>query len=128
MTIFKNGKQVYDLPSTDEIRLYCAEQIKLRWDEVKRFENPHKYYVDLSQKLWDIKHQMINKSTVCISFTVHAILKMKNDTNFKLKAKKKAVPLMTKVKVRNAGSCYLERSCEVRKSYATDNLILKQQK
>jgi nicotinate phosphoribosyltransferase len=61
VTIFKNGELVYDFPSTDEIRSYCAEQITLQWDEVKRFENPHNYYVDLSQKLWDIKHQMINK-------------------------------------------------------------------
>jgi nicotinate phosphoribosyltransferase len=59
--IFKNGKLVYDMPATDEIRRYCAEQVDLQWDEVKRFESPHNYYVDLSQKLWDIKHQMITR-------------------------------------------------------------------
>ena len=57
--IFKNGKRVYDLPSLEEIRKYCAEQIDLLWDTVKRFENPHEYYVDLSQKLWDLKNDML---------------------------------------------------------------------
>ena len=57
--VFINGKCVYDLPSTLEIRSYCEEQLKLQWDEVKRFENPHNYYVDLSQKLWDIKNELL---------------------------------------------------------------------
>ncbi|MCI8589849.1 MAG: nicotinate phosphoribosyltransferase [Clostridiales bacterium] len=61
-TIFKDGKLVYDLPSTEQIKQYCQEQIDLLWDEVKRFENPHHYYVDLSQKLWDIKHDMLVKA------------------------------------------------------------------
>lgn len=59
--IFKNGTCVYESPSVDEIRDYCAKQIDLQWDEVKRFENPHNYYVDLSQKLWDIKQQLLAK-------------------------------------------------------------------
>lgn len=58
--IFKGGELVYDLPSVSEIRDYCKEQIMTLWDEVKRFENPHRYYVDLSQKLWDIKHDLLN--------------------------------------------------------------------
>jgi nicotinate phosphoribosyltransferase len=57
--IFKNGKRVYDLPSLEEIRKYCAEQIDLLWDTVKRFDYPHEYYVDLSQKLWDLKNDML---------------------------------------------------------------------
>ena len=57
--VFKKGKCVYTSPDTEKIRTYCAEQIDGLWDEVKRFENPHNYYVDLSQKLWDIKHEMI---------------------------------------------------------------------
>ena len=57
--IFKDGKQVYDLPTLPEIREYCANQIDLLWDEVKRFESPHRFYVDLSQKLWDIKDSML---------------------------------------------------------------------
>ena len=57
--IFKDGKCVYDRPTTQEIREYCKAQLDLQWDEVKRFENPHEYYVDLSQKLWDIKHELL---------------------------------------------------------------------
>ena len=40
----------------------CREQIDTLWDEVKRFENPHNYYVDLSQKLWDIKQDLLRKN------------------------------------------------------------------
>ncbi len=57
--IFRNGKRVYTSPSAAEIRAYCDEQTDKLWDEVKRFENPHEYYVDLSQKLWDIKQKML---------------------------------------------------------------------
>ena len=57
--VFKNGEQVYELPTLDEIRNHCHEEIEGMWDEVRRFSNPHNYYVDLSQKLWDIKHSMI---------------------------------------------------------------------
>ena len=59
--IFQNGELVYLLPSIEEIRAHCKEEIDGMWDEVKRFNNPHNYYVDLSQKLWDIKNDMINK-------------------------------------------------------------------
>ena len=59
--IFKDGKQVYTSPSAKEIRAYCFAQIDTLWDEVTRFENPHNYYVDLSQKLWDIKMNLIKK-------------------------------------------------------------------
>lgn len=57
--IFINGELVYDCPSVNEIRKYCLKQIDTLWDEVKRFENPHNYYVDLSQKLWDLKQTLI---------------------------------------------------------------------
>ncbi|MBE7057440.1 MAG: nicotinate phosphoribosyltransferase [Ruminococcaceae bacterium] len=59
--VFLNGKCVYESPSIDEIRDYCAEQVELLWDEVKRFENPHNYYVDLSQKLWDLKNRLLKE-------------------------------------------------------------------
>jgi len=59
--VFRNGQLVYKLPSLDEIRDYCREQVDTLWDEVKRFENPHAYYVDLSQKLWDIRHDLLQK-------------------------------------------------------------------
>ena len=57
--IFKGGECVYESPSINEIRDYCKAQIMTLWDEVKRFENPHKYYVDLSRKLWDIKQSLL---------------------------------------------------------------------
>lgn len=62
--IFKNGKRVYELPSITEIRAYCAAEIDTLWEEVKRFENPHGYYVDLSEKLWNIKHDLLKKAHV----------------------------------------------------------------
>ena len=60
--IFQGGKLVYQSPSITEMRAYCAAQIDLQWDEVKRFENPHNYYVDLSQRLWDIKHDLLKQA------------------------------------------------------------------
>jgi len=57
--IFKNGELVYNPPPLAQIRDYCAEQVDLLWDEMKRFEYPHKYYVDLSQKLWNLKHELL---------------------------------------------------------------------
>lgn len=62
--VFINGKCVYPRYTTDQIRDYCAAQLELQWDEVKRFENPHNYYVDLSQKLWDIKHNLLKKNNM----------------------------------------------------------------
>jgi len=59
--IFKGGKLVYNQPPLTEIRDHCAREIATLWDEVVRFENPHNYYVDLSQKLWDIKRDLLNK-------------------------------------------------------------------
>lgn len=57
--IFKNGKLVYDKPSYKEICEYCKAQVDTLWDEIKRFENPHSYYVDLSQKLWNVKNSLL---------------------------------------------------------------------
>ena len=57
--IFRKGELVYRLPELKEIRAYCKEQVESLWDEVKRFDNPHAYYVDLSQKLWDIKYALL---------------------------------------------------------------------
>ena len=62
--IFKNGELVYDLPSLQEIQDYCKKEVDSLWDEVKRFENPHAYYVDLSQKLWDIKYGLLRANSV----------------------------------------------------------------
>lgn len=62
--IFKNGELVYTLPTLEEIRKHCKEQVDALWDEVTRLENPHRYYVDLSQNLWDIKHQLLKNKLV----------------------------------------------------------------
>ena len=61
--IFKNGELVYDLPTLQEIQDYCKKEVDSLWDEVKRFENPHAYYVDLSQKLWDIKYGLLRDNS-----------------------------------------------------------------
>lgn len=57
--IFDGGRRVYDSPPIEEIKAYCAQQLDLMWDEMKRFENPQTYYVDLSYKLWKLKNDMI---------------------------------------------------------------------
>lgn len=58
--VFAAGKQVYTSPEISEIRAYCEQQKQTLWDEIKRFENPHKYYVDLSKKLWDVKYSLLD--------------------------------------------------------------------
>ena len=60
--IFQKGKLVYQCPELKEIRKYCMEQVDTLWDEVRRFDNPHTYYVDLSQKLWDIKYGLLKNN------------------------------------------------------------------
>ena len=60
--IFRGGKCVYELPSLEEIKKYCKEQLDVMWDEMKRFENPQTYYVDLSENLWRLKYAMIEET------------------------------------------------------------------
>ena len=59
--IFRGGKLVYRVPTIEEAQDYCDRQIRRLWEEVKRFENPHRYYVDLSPKLWRIKNDMLEE-------------------------------------------------------------------
>ena len=59
--IFMHGELVYKVPNIEEVRSYCADQMSHLWEEVKRFENPHRYYVDLSPKLWKIKNDMLEE-------------------------------------------------------------------
>ena len=59
--IYLKGEFVGKLRTATEIKQFCSEQVDLLWDEVKRFENPHNYYVDYSQKLWDLKHELLDK-------------------------------------------------------------------
>ncbi len=59
--IFDKGQCCYNSPDIKDIKSFCNEQVDTLWDEVKRFENPHTYYVDLSQKLWDEKHRLLDE-------------------------------------------------------------------
>lgn len=59
--IFSKGECIYNSPELDEIKEFCRQQVDTLWDEVKRFENPHNYYVDLSQKLWDVKNELLEQ-------------------------------------------------------------------
>ena len=59
--IFDKGECCYDSPDIKDIKKFCNEQIDTLWDEVKRFENPHTYYVDLSQKLWEEKNRLLDE-------------------------------------------------------------------
>jgi nicotinate phosphoribosyltransferase len=60
--VYLGGELVYQPPKLDEIQQYCADQMDTMWEAVKRFDNPHNYYVDLSQKLWDIKYELLTQN------------------------------------------------------------------
>ncbi len=60
--IFQQGKQIYESPDIYDIKEYCKEQVETLWDEVKRFERPHEYFVDLSKPLWDIKDKLLKEN------------------------------------------------------------------
>lgn len=57
--VFVKGELVYNAPALEEVRRYCSEQVDTLWEEVKRFSNPHRYYVDLSEKLWRVKQDLL---------------------------------------------------------------------
>ena len=57
--IFQGGRLVYQIPTIQQSRAYCQREVDSLWDEVKRFEYPHNYYVDLSQKLWDVRAELL---------------------------------------------------------------------
>ena len=59
--VFKKGELVYNRISVQDIRQYCKGQLETLWEEVKRMQNPHKYYVDYSQKLWDLRDKLLKK-------------------------------------------------------------------
>ncbi len=61
--IFVGGELVYQKPSLEEIRAHCERELKTMWDSVLRFENPHEHYVDLSQKLWNIKQELLSSNS-----------------------------------------------------------------
>ena len=60
--VFLQGKRVYQSPSLKELQTYCRQQVDTLWDEIKRFDNPQTYYVDLSQKLWDIQQELLRRN------------------------------------------------------------------
>ena len=57
--VFLDGELVYQLPGIRQSRAYCQREVDSLWDEVKRFEYPHNYYVDLSPKLWDVRAALL---------------------------------------------------------------------
>lgn len=59
--IFEQGRCIYNSPGMNEIQEYCKEQIGSLWDEMLRFEYPHKYYVDLSAPLWKMKDELLRE-------------------------------------------------------------------
>ncbi|MBQ7954062.1 MAG: nicotinate phosphoribosyltransferase, partial [Clostridia bacterium] len=59
--IFDKGKCVYESPDLKTIQNKCREEIETLWDEVKRFENPHRYYVDLSKDMWQMKQNLLDQ-------------------------------------------------------------------
>lgn len=62
--IFDRGTCIYESPTPKQIRNYCRQQVVTLWDEVKRFTNPHKYYVDLSKPLWELKQELMKQHLV----------------------------------------------------------------
>lgn len=64
--IFIGGELVYETPKLSEIRAYCEAQVATLWEEVRRFENPHRYYVDLSKQLWDLKQSLLSQGACAI--------------------------------------------------------------
>ena len=62
--VFIKGECFYESPSVMEIAAYCKEEKDTLWDESKRLANPHRVYVDLSQKLYDEKQRLLNQMSV----------------------------------------------------------------
>ena len=59
--IDREGRLVYDRPAVSEIRASCAEQVENLWEEMRRFEYPHRYYVDYSRKLWECRQELLTR-------------------------------------------------------------------
>ena len=61
--LFRHGECVAEEKSLPELREFCREQVNTLWEEVQRFDNPHRYYVDLSHPLWKLKQDMLDTYT-----------------------------------------------------------------
>ena len=59
--VFLKGECVYESPAVMDIRSYCIEEQNTLWEESRRLINPHEMYVDLSDKLFDMKKQLISE-------------------------------------------------------------------
>ncbi len=59
--VFKKGQCVYETKPVMEIRNYCQQQLCTLWDETRRLVNPQEVHIDLSQRLWDMKHELLNE-------------------------------------------------------------------
>ena len=59
--VFRNGECVYHSPKVMDIREYCSAELDTLWEETRRLVNPHGVYVDLSQKLYDMKIELLNQ-------------------------------------------------------------------
>ncbi len=62
--LFQAGKCVYQNPAISDIRSYCLAELDTLWEEIKRFENPQTYFVDLSRRLWDCKHELLESCRI----------------------------------------------------------------
>lgn len=58
--IFRSGKLVYSSPSLTDISKNAQKELNTLWEEIRRLKNPHKYYVDLSKDLWNLKNELLN--------------------------------------------------------------------
>ena len=61
LNLFQKGECVYESPSVMDIQRYCTREKDTIWDETKRFVNPQEIYVDLSDKLYEMKTALLNK-------------------------------------------------------------------
>ena len=59
--VFRNGECIYQSPSVTEIAEYCKQEKETLWDETKRLFYPHRVYVDLSSKLYDVKKSLLDE-------------------------------------------------------------------
>ena len=62
--VFDKGECVYTSPSVMEMREYCRKELDTLWDETRRLVNPHNVYVDLSQKLYDMKLNLLDEMSM----------------------------------------------------------------
>ena len=62
--VFDKGECIYESPTVMEMRDYCAKELDTLWDETRRLVNPHNVYVDLSQKLYDMKLNLLDEMSM----------------------------------------------------------------